>query len=157
MGRRSRYRDEELDTPDGLEKARGRAFHELSGGLIGCCVWGLAWFFLFHAKWVLFPLIFMGFLPLVSALRGIVSVGIAAPASKRKALESARLSLERDILRLAAEREGILTPALVSVQTGRSLDEAQSALDAMAAKGQVELKVLESGRIEYRFPEFEAE
>lgn len=155
MGRRHR-RDEESGTAGAKSvNRRQRALQEISSGLLVCLAWGAAGLFLFHSNWVVWPLFFMGGLPLVSGIKHLVEAGIAAPGEKRREEAERGRALELSILRLASERSGILTPALVAMETGMSLDEAQAALDRMAGKGHAELNVLESGRLEYRFREFE--
>jgi len=135
-------------------RRRKKAWERVSGGLVSCLGWGAAGF-IFHLGWVLIPFFFMGLFPLISGLRSLVAEGIAAPALKRTSIKDRKLAAERNILRLASSRGGILSPALVSIETGLSLEEAQASLDAIVGKGHAELRILESGRLEYAFPEFE--
>ena len=135
-------------------RRRRRAWERASGGLVSCLGWGAAGYF-FHMSWAFFPFLFMGLLPLVSGLRSLVAEGLFAPAPKRSRGKDRKLEAERSILRLANSRGGVLSPALVSIETGLSLEEAQASLDAIVGKGHAELRILESGRIEYAFPEFE--
>jgi hypothetical protein len=154
--RRSHGCQDEVEAAGGKPVGRRqRALQEISSGLVLCLAWGAAGLFLFHSKWVVWPLFFMGGLPVASGIKHLIEAGIAAPGEKRKEKAERGRALELSILRLASERGGILTPALVAMETGMSLDEAQAALDQMAGKGHAELNVLDSGRLEYRFREFE--
>jgi len=145
------------DSPDRAAreyaKRRKRAVEKLSGGLVACLGWGAALSIL-HWHWMIFPLIFAGILPLASGIKAVVATRLEAPARHRVATQDRRAEVERGILRVARERLGIVTPALVAIETGLGLEEAQAALDSMAARGHASLKVLDSGRIEYEFPEF---
>ncbi len=135
------------------EKRRRRAAEKLSGGLFWCLAWGAAYYFL-HWRWAIFPLVFAGIFPLASGAKAVLSERLAAPARRRIGADERRAEVERGILRLARERSGVVTPSLVAIETGLGLEEAQSALDALAARGHASLRILESGRIEYEFPEF---
>jgi len=136
-------------------KRRKKAVEKLTGGFFACLGWGAAGLLFFRSSWVLFPLFFMGILPLISGLRELATESLAAPAVKKASLVDRQRVAERSILRVASERGGRVSPALVAVEAGLGLEEAQKALDEMVAKGHAELRVLDSGRLEYAFPEFE--
>lgn len=63
-------------------------------------------------------------------------------------------SLERTILRTAKKNGGIATASEVALEADASIEEAQAALEKLAAKGFAELRVRKSGALVYAFPEF---
>jgi TM2 domain-containing membrane protein YozV len=63
-------------------------------------------------------------------------------------------SLERTILRLAKENDGILTASDVALAGGIPLADAKKGLDALVATGFAELRVRKSGVLVYTMPEF---
>lgn len=136
-----------------LAKRRNRAVERVTGGLTACLGWGAAMYFL-HWHWMAFPLLFAGLLPLVSGLKELVALRLEAPSARRLSEGERRAETERAILRLARSRGGRVTPALAAIETSLSMEEAQAALDSMASRGHASLRILESGRIEYEFPEF---
>jgi len=142
------------DSEKRLAKRRRQAVERLSGGLVATAGWSAAFFLVFHARWMLFPLLFMGVLPVIKGLRELVALRLEAPSRPRRPGRPDKAEIERGILRLARERRGRVSPALVAIETGLGLEEAQAALDGMAARGHASLVVLESGRIEYEFSEF---
>ncbi len=68
-----------------------------------------------------------------------------------------RESIEHAILRIARRNRGAVTPAAVAVDSEWTVEQAQKALDKLAAAGHADMRILESGKIEYRFSEFERE
>jgi hypothetical protein len=105
--------------------------------------WG--WFFIF-------PMIFAGVLPLVNGL-------VALPREKRPGTKStvaaaSVASRERQVLQAARDEQGIITPTVVALKTDLSIQEAETMLEEMARKGYALMRVTDSGRVEYEFPEF---
>jgi hypothetical protein len=105
--------------------------------------WG--WFFIF-------PMIFAGVLPLVNGL-------LALPRARRTEARSpgpgaAIASRERQVLQAARDERGIITPTIVALKTDLSIQEAETMLEEMARKGYALMRVTDSGRVEYEFPEF---
>jgi hypothetical protein len=105
--------------------------------------WG--WFFLF-------PMIFAGVLPLVNGL-------IALPRGRQADRKSdgtgpVVAAREKQVLRAARDEQGIVTPTVVALKTELSIQEAEKILEEMARKGYALMRVTESGRVEYEFPEF---
>jgi hypothetical protein len=144
--------DEDADAK--RAKRRKRAVERMSGGLVAALAWAAAYFLFFRSRWMLFPFLFMGLVPLVSGMKELLAERLEAPARRRAARTQDRGEVERGILRLARDREGRVSPALVSIETGIDLETAQAALDDMTRRGHASLRVLESGRLEYEFPEF---
>ena len=77
--------------------------------------------------------------------------GAAAPAPRSKE------SLERTILRTARSNRGTVTPAEVALEGDWTVEQAEKALEKLAAGGHADMRIRESGVIEYNFAEFERE
>jgi hypothetical protein len=63
-------------------------------------------------------------------------------------------SLDRTILRIARQNNGVVSPSEVVIETGASLEEARRHLENMAKDGHAEMRVRKSGAIVFTFPEF---
>jgi TM2 domain-containing membrane protein YozV len=63
-------------------------------------------------------------------------------------------SAEKQILRLAKKRGGILSPSEVALESDISIDQAKKELEELVSKGVAEIRVRSSGTIVYAFPEF---
>ena len=61
--------------------------------------------------------------------------------------------LERQILRLAVKKHGVLTVTDVAAETGLSLKEAEKAMGKMVDFSRVSMKVNDSGIVSYEFLE----
>jgi len=61
--------------------------------------------------------------------------------------------VERTILRLAKENNGVLTASDLSLAANISLENARKDLDAMVSKGFAELRVRQSGTLAYTIPD----
>jgi hypothetical protein len=114
--------------------------------------------------WLLPGAIFMGIMPVARGISGIVAQR-SAIAREREAqrlsgggadreARKGPASVERAILRLASERGGRLTPALVVLGSQLSIQEAERALDELAKKGHAAMRIRDDGRVEYEFSEF---
>ncbi|MDR1655912.1 MAG: TM2 domain-containing protein [Treponema sp.] len=62
-------------------------------------------------------------------------------------------SVERVILKLAKENNGLLTASEVALAANISIDDAKKDLDALLKKGIAELRVRKSGTLVYTIPE----
>jgi TM2 domain-containing membrane protein YozV len=63
---------------------------------------------------------------------------------------------ERNMLISAKRNNGILTPAILSLDAGIPLDKASNMLETYTTKGFCVVEISDDGRIEYHFPEFKA-
>jgi hypothetical protein len=77
-----------------------------------------------------------------------------APAAKKLGERAKAAEHERSILRIARDRGGRLTPALVALDCDMGVEEAERILDGLAKKGHASMQVREDGRVEYEFSEF---
>jgi cadmium resistance protein CadD (predicted permease) len=109
-----------------------------------------------HA-WILGMAVFAGALPVVSGLKRMAAEFANRPRlenERKPALGAKPESAQKAILRIAKDHRGVVTPALVSVESCVELEAASKELDAMASKGYAEMRVRDSGVIEYVFSEF---
>lgn len=63
-------------------------------------------------------------------------------------------SLERVILKTAKENQGIVTPSVVAIESGMSIDQAKNALEKLVSKGHADIRVSKNGSMVYFFQEF---
>ncbi|MDR2941633.1 MAG: TM2 domain-containing protein [Treponema sp.] len=63
-------------------------------------------------------------------------------------------SVEHVILKLAKEKNGVLTASDVALTSKITVDEAKKALDALVSKGYAELRVRQSGALVYIISDF---
>jgi uncharacterized SAM-binding protein YcdF (DUF218 family) len=145
--------DEEGGRPRhaGGGRRRRSAEASLTSGIVFAVAFGIAWSV--TGLWFfVFPLIFAGVMPMVEGLRRL--------ASQRRRPQLAAgakpggVTSEKQILLVAKEEKGVVTPALVALKTELSIQEAEKALENMAQLGYALMRVTDSGRIEYEFPEF---
>ena len=73
---------------------------------------------------------------------------------EREAPKMARARQEKEILRVAKMENGEITPAVAALRTSCSIDEADSILQSLAARGFALMDVDDSGKVFYSFPEF---
>ena len=102
--------------------------------------------------------IIFGLAPVLGGTRRIVRDYTELRQERRLALEAqadrerqTRDSLEKTILRIAQERGGVVTPALVVLGSDLKLQEAEKALGDMAARGYAEMRIKDNGTIDYVF------
>ena len=101
-----------------------------------------------HWGWI-FPLMFLGVLPAVKGLQGMIS----NRAKKLDPLQQAA-SAEKEILQLAKSEGGTVTPALVALHTSLTTEKAEAILQSFVKKSYAVMQVTDDGRVEYEFPEF---
>ncbi|MBN1836479.1 MAG: hypothetical protein JW820_11560 [Spirochaetales bacterium] len=125
----------------------------IATGLAFTVAFGIAYLATRPGGWFfIFPLVFAGILPLVN---GLLALGRSGRVQDRRpAARPALPSAEKQVLQAARDEQGIVTPAVVALQTELSIQQAEQALEEMARKGYAVMRVTDSGRIEYEFPEF---
>jgi hypothetical protein len=124
-------------------------FMSISTGFVLACAFGLAWFFT-HGWFFIFPLVFAGLLPMID---GISKLG-RWRRGRELDYKPARQSVEKQILLVAKQNKGRVTPALVALHVDLPLEKVEKTLSDMAKKGFVEMHVTSNGRIEYLFHDF---
>jgi hypothetical protein len=104
--------------------------------------------------WI-FPLVFAGVLPLVRGLSRLIEGRARRPLdTPRSGTKNAKAAQEREILRLAKSKRGILTVASASLDSSLSLEETEKVLSDLSSRGFAQMEVEENGTISYRFPDF---
>lgn len=129
------------------------------GGLTsGMVIGGLWWFHVLATPWALGLGAVFCVVPVVGGLRRAAREWADRSHEKRQALEASRTqeltrrdSLEKQVLQVARERRGVVTPALVVLHTDLKLEEAEKVLENLAARGHAEMRVKENGTIDYVF------
>jgi TM2 domain-containing membrane protein YozV len=71
-------------------------------------------------------------------------------------VSASKESLEHVILRLAKANCGAVTPGEIALEANVPMDKAKEALEKMAQKGHVEMRIRSDGVIVYAFPEFQS-
>lgn len=132
---------------------RVRARDEFISGLTMTIVFGALWL-VFGSKFWILPMVFAGLIP---SIRGGVRFFTDRSLPRRKARQipgKTTSSIEREILAVARNERGTVTPAIVALNSDVSMEEAQKALEDMVRRGYASMEVKESGTVEYVFPEF---
>ena len=93
---------------------------------------------------------FAGVLPAVKGLQGMIA------ERGERAVEPVKqaVSAEKEILQVAKEERGTVTPALAALHTSLTTEEAEEILQKFVKKGYAMMEVTSDGRVEYEFPEF---
>lgn len=126
---------------------------QLLGGFTLVAVFGLLYFSTHQWLWLI-PVCCVG---LPAVVRGMERVRAERVVMRQRRSETPRVTdadRTKAILRVAQANKGRVTPAIVTLNSSVSLDEAERLLQDLAKKGYAGMNVTESGRIEYEFPEF---
>ena len=99
--------------------------------------------------WI-FPLMFLGVVPLVKGARGLA----VRWRRQRIAPEEREALAEKEVLRIAQQVGGRVTPALIALKTQLSTDKAEEILQRLVKNNHANMDVTSEGRIEYEIPEF---
>ncbi len=133
--------------------SRFKARDEFISGLSMIAVFSALWIFVGGGFWI-FPLIFAGILPCVrGGVRFFTDLRLKAEG-RRELPEPKEGKIERAILTTAKEGNGRVTPAIISLNTTITLENAEKALEEMVRRGYASMDVRDSGTVEYVFPEF---
>ena len=132
-------------------------------GLAFTLVFGILFFRTEGWFWV-FPLVFVGIMPLVRGLtrlfesRRFRRPPFPSGAVREKPFQKeTKAAPEKQILRLARDQNGTVTPALVALHTELSLKEAEKKLQNLTGEGHCSMEVNDNGKVEYIFSEFRPE
>ena len=127
---------------------------EFISGLVCTLIFGYLFFGRSGSIFWLFPFAFAGVLPLIKGLTGILTKRALIKSEKEAHPENNIATQEKQILTLAKEMNGKLTPALIALETSLSIDEAEKSLQDMTKRGYANMEIRSSGGIEYIFTEF---
>ena len=124
-------------------------FTSIIMGLAFACAFGLAWIFT-RGWFFIFPLVFVGVLPMIEGIKRLSTQRTRNQLGDKKN----KKNVERQILMVAKQHKGKVTPALVALNSGLPLEQVEKKLSDMAKKGYAEMQVTTGGRIEYLFHDF---
>ena len=135
----------------GLERIVG-------GVTSGIVVGGLWWFHVLGTPWAIGLGVLLCVLPILGGVRRTAREIADRSHDRRKRLADQRTieverkdSLEKKVLQVARDRRGVVTPALVVLDTDLRLEEAEKVLEALAARGHAEMRIKVNGTIDYVF------
>ena len=129
------------------------------GGLTsGIVIGGLWWFHILGTPWAIGLWVVFCALPILGGLRRSARQLADRSHDRRKRLASQQASeaerkdsLEKKVLQVAAGRKGVVTPALVVLDTDLRLEEAEKVLETLAAHGHAEMRIKANGTIDFVF------
>lgn len=124
--------------------------------------------FFLGSRVFLFPMVFIGMVPLMDGLSKQRQIRerlrelsgddyerlseVPDPGPRLMFRSSAKQEVE--VFRAAKERNGILTPVLLTMDAGYALDVSERLLEDLAKRGYARMEVTSEGKIEYHFPDF---
>ena len=119
-------------------------------GIVLTLAFGVVFLLNRHQWFWIFPLVFAGILPTLEGLRRILR------ERKPPRIEAEEKSdrEEKEILRLARDEGGTVTPALAALKTSLNTERAERVLQNLVKKGFASMNVTEEGRVLFEFPEF---
>lgn len=97
---------------------------------------------------------FAGVIPMLTGLRRMIGKAFTPKADRQVEFEQQKVSRERQILQIAKNHDGVVTPAIAALDSGLSMEEMDTILGDMAKKGYAQAEVEDNGRMVYIFPDF---
>ena len=136
---REKKEKSEGNVGDGLQK--------LGFGTVALAGFGYGFFFA-GLGWMIWPFVILGIFPFLSGISSLVKY-----ASRRRQLARTRpRTLEKTVLKVAADNGGELSVVQLAAAAELPLDEARAVLESMTERGYVTQHVTEDGLVNYRFP-----
>ncbi|MBN1697112.1 MAG: hypothetical protein JW881_06335 [Spirochaetales bacterium] len=123
---------------------------EVAVGIAATLGFGIALFFT-KIWWLIFPLVFVGLIPLMTGLRKLMTAKKLSVGTDNKTRLADR---EKEVLRVASGHGGQVTVLQIAHETTLSIEDARAVLDGMVNKGYVQLLVDDNGLLRYEFPDF---
>jgi hypothetical protein len=125
---------------------------EFFSGLGATVLFGSLYLFL-NSGIFIFVGVLAGVLPMIRGVSKMIDSRVAR--NELKQVEGrTQENTERIVLSLARSQRGQLTPTIVAVNSGLTLEQAETQLRELVDKGYASLDVSEDGRLIYTFPEF---
>ncbi len=144
----------------GMARSKSGLERIVAGLTSGAAIYGLFFFQILNPAWALGLGLVFGVLPVITGLRRGATAIADRSHEKRRALEKRiekdtkrRDSLEKTVLKVARNRSGVVTPALVVLESDLKLEEAETVLTDLSKRGYAELRVKDNGTLDYYFPE----
>jgi hypothetical protein len=135
-------------------KHRKSGLEEFIGGLGIFAVCALLFAFHVAPGWIFFPGLFMGAFPMVKGLRLMVRERENRRLEIQEKGEARERSTQRAVLEIASRNRGVVTPVALAMSANMAIEQADSFLQDMAARGYAEMNVRDNGTIEYVINEF---
>ena len=132
---------------------RSRAREEFISGLCMTCAFTVIWFFHGSNFWV-FPLVFAGLVPAIRGAVRLMQARTGRIAAGRESAAALGVNSEKEILLIARDEGGRVTPSIIAVRSSLSIEESERALEDLVKRGYASLEVNPNGRLEYVFSEF---
>ena len=120
---------------------------DLSFGILAGTAFGIGYFVFSHG-WMIYPFVLLGLLPAASGLLKM-SKHMHARIKRRRERPA---QIERALLQLATDLNGRMTVVQAGSRLHLPLDEVQTTLDTMTARGYVVQTCSHDGVVEYHFP-----
>ncbi len=128
-------------------------FDEFISGLVIAAVFSVV--YITTGKWFwLFPAGFGGLIPMLTGIKHMIANASLPKRNRDQETRQLKADLERKILQVAKNNDGLVTPAVAALETGLPLEEMDSFLGSMASKGYARADIEESGRMVYVFQDF---
>mgnify|MGYP006288428245 CR=1 FL=1 len=103
----------------------------------------------------LIPMFIVGVSPLIRGLTRMFEQRSRTSAIQPRAgTTEAKIQNEKEILKLAKQRKGVLTVTTASLESSLSLEETEKVLSDLSDRGYARMEVEDDGSITYRFPDF---
>ncbi|MBN1522973.1 MAG: hypothetical protein JW904_00710 [Spirochaetales bacterium] len=155
--RNQRMNPEQMPNPgknfQHMRKQKKSGPEEIAVGLVATIGFGGALLYLGqNFWWLVFPLIFIGLMPLATGIAKLFSSKNKEPQLPKN--KSALLSGEKEILEAVHKYKGRISVLQAAKATSLSIDDARETLESMAKKGYAGMHVDLQGIIQYEFPEF---
>jgi len=137
------------------EKKQKGAAEQIAVGLVATIGFGACFYFFPGQWWFIFPMIFVGLMPLASGIAGLFTRKSSVPGKASARNDS--VAMEKEILHVVSDLRGTVTVLQVAKATSLSIEESQKTLDGFVKKGFATLEVDSAGLIRYEFPEFQGQ
>jgi hypothetical protein len=142
---------------------RKSGLERLVGAFTSALVLGGLWYFHILPTPVTVMLgVFFVALPFLGGIRRSVRdiedrrhARLEAREQKQAKVVEKKDSAEKTVLKIAKERSGVVTPALVALHSDLPLAEAERLLGDLAARGYAEMRIKDNGTIDYVFPDLQ--
>jgi len=133
-------------------KEQKNAPETIAVGLVATIGFGAGFFFFPEHWWLIFPMVFVGLMPLAAGIGQLFSRQKNIP--EKTPVRDSAVAREKEILHAVSELEGTVSVLQIARATSLSIEEAQKTLDDFAKKGFASIEVDSSGIIRYEFQEF---
>ena len=129
------------------------AIAQITSGLTASVIFGLLFLFIRGWFWI-FPFVFAGILPIIRGGMNLLSEKVVEVDKQKRVPFNNKAYREREILKIAQKENGRVSPSMLTLKLGCSIEEAQKSLEDLVMSNTAKMEVLDDGRIDYTFPDF---